>query len=167
MVTTKIIFDRKKKAKKEGTGTIEIRVTFDRRAIYISTGVRVREKEWKVGRVVNRPDAPALNERIGIIYEIVDREANASIKAGRPINTDEIKKKVWNEKEVMSDDIAPTMAEIMTLNTPNDFSSLPTSTTLPWTIPPPSMTARSPSSRLPWSWIPRVRSSASRVCSDS
>ena len=104
MITTKIIFDRKKKAKKEGTGTIEIRVTFSRRAIYISTGVRVREREWKVGRVVNRPDAPALNERIGIIYEIVDREANASIKAGQPINTADIKKKVWNEKELMSDD---------------------------------------------------------------
>ena len=104
MITTKIIFDRKKKAKKEGTGTIEIRVTFARRAIYIRTGVRVREKEWKVGRVVNRPDAPALNERIGIIYEIVDREANASIKAGRSINTDEIKKKVWNEKDAISDE---------------------------------------------------------------
>ena len=47
MITTKIIFDRKKKAKKEGTGTIEIRVTFARRAIYISTGVRVREKNGR------------------------------------------------------------------------------------------------------------------------
>lgn len=104
MITTKIIFDRKKKAKKEGTGTIEIRVTFARRAIYISTGVRVSEREWKAGRVVNRPDAPALNERLCIIYEIVDREANRCIKAGESLDTAAIKRKVWNEKDVMSDD---------------------------------------------------------------
>jgi hypothetical protein len=61
MITTKIIFDRKHQAKKEGTGTIEVRVTIARRTIYISTGVRVREREWKAGMVVNRTDAPALN----------------------------------------------------------------------------------------------------------
>lgn len=104
MITTKIIFDRKHQAKKDGTGTIEIRVTVARRAIYISTGVRVCEKEWKAGRVVNRTDAPALNERIGIIYEIVDREANRCIKVGQPINTATIKKMVWNEKDAMSDE---------------------------------------------------------------
>ena len=104
MITTKIIFDRKHQAKKDGTGTIEIRVTVARHAIYISTGVRVCEKEWKAGRVVNRTDAPALNERIGIIYEIVDREANRCIKVGQPINTAAIKKMVWNEKDAMSDE---------------------------------------------------------------
>ena len=98
MITTKIIFDRKHQAKKEGTGTIEIRVTSARRAIYISTGVRVSEREWKAGRVFNRTDAPALNERIGIIYEIVDREANRCIKAGRPINTDEIKRRYGTKR---------------------------------------------------------------------
>ncbi len=35
MITTKIIYDRKKKAKTEGTGTIEVRVTIARRAYYI------------------------------------------------------------------------------------------------------------------------------------
>ena len=104
MITTKIIFDRKHQAKKDGTGTIEIRVTVARRAIYISTGVRVCEKEWKAGRVVDRTDAPALNERIGIIYEIVDREANRCIKVGQPINTAAIKKMVWNEKDAMSNE---------------------------------------------------------------
>ena len=104
MITTKIIFDRKHQAKKDGTGTIEIRVTVARRAIYISTGVRVCEKEWKAWRVVNRTDAPALNERIGIIYEIVDREANRCIKVGQPINTAAIKKMVWNEKDAISDE---------------------------------------------------------------
>ena len=104
MITTKIIYDRKKKAKTEGAGTIEVRVTIARRTIYISTGVRVREKEWKAGMVVNRPDAPVLNERLAIIYEIVDREANRCIRDGESINADALKAKVWPVKEVASDE---------------------------------------------------------------
>ena len=104
MITTKIIYDRKKKAKTEGTGTIEVRVTVARRTIYISTGVRVREREWKAGMIVNRPDAPVLNERLAIIYEIVDREANRCIKTGESISTDALKAKVWPVKEAASDE---------------------------------------------------------------
>ena len=61
MITTKIVFDRKKRAKKDGHGTIEIRVTVARHTYYISTGVRLREREWKAGMVVNRQDAHSLN----------------------------------------------------------------------------------------------------------
>lgn len=104
MITTKIIYDRKKRAKTEGTGTIEVRVTVARRTIYISTGVRVREKEWKAGMVVNRPDAPVLNERLAIIYEIVDREANRCIKDGESVNADALKAKVWPVKEAASEE---------------------------------------------------------------
>jgi len=104
MITTKLIFDRKKQIKKYGTGTLEVRLTVARRAYYISTGVRVRDKEWKADRIVNRPDSDTLNERLAIIYEIVDREANRCIKIGQPINVDAIKKKIWNEKEAMSDE---------------------------------------------------------------
>jgi integrase len=104
MITTKIIFDRKHQAKKDGTGTIEVRVTIARRTIYISTGVRVREREWKAGMVVNRTDAPVLNERLAIIYEIVEREANRCIKDGEAISTEKLKAKVWPVKEAMDDD---------------------------------------------------------------
>jgi integrase len=104
MITTKIIFDRKKTAKKDGNGTIEIRLTVARKTYYISTGVRVREKEWKVGRVVNRPDADVLNQRIAAIYEKVCEEANASIKEGRPINVASIKGQVWSKKDELSDE---------------------------------------------------------------
>ena len=104
MITTKIIFDRKKRAATEGTGTIEVRVTVARRAYYISTGVRVREREWKAGMVVNRTDSHALNERLAIIYEIVEREANRCIKDGEAISTEKLKAKVWPVKEAMDDD---------------------------------------------------------------
>lgn len=104
MITTKIVFDRKKTAKKDGHGTIEIRLTVQRKTYYISTGVRIREKEWKAGMVVNRPDSDVLNQRIAAIYEKVCKEANTSIKNGIPLNTDTIKHRVWDVKDELSDE---------------------------------------------------------------
>ena len=104
MVTTKIIFDRKKQAGRDGFGTIEIRITIARKSLYISTGVRVREREWKAGMIVNRPDAPILNERLAAIWEIVNREANDAIKNGVGINLDAIKEKVWGVKDAATED---------------------------------------------------------------
>lgn len=104
MITTKIVFDRKKRAKRDGHGTIEIRVTVARHTYYISTGVHVREREWKAGMVVNRPDAHSLNERLGVIYEKVCASANDCIRQGKPISTEAIKRDVWGVNEAMSDD---------------------------------------------------------------
>ena len=104
MVTTKIIFDRKKQAGRDGFGTIEIRITIARKSLYISTGVRVREREWKAGMIVNRSDAPILNERLAAIWEIVNREANDAIKNGVGINLDAIKEKVWGVKDAATED---------------------------------------------------------------
>ena len=104
MITTKLIFDRKKQAKKDGTGTIEVRVISDRRAYYISTGVRVREKEWRAGMIINRPDSQQLNERIAIICQIIDSEVNRCIEANLAINTENLKNKVWSVKGTMSNE---------------------------------------------------------------
>ena len=95
MITTKIVYDRKKQARKTGDGTIEVRITCDRKSYYISTGIRVREREWKAGMIVNRSDAPALNQRLAVIYEKVCQEANRCIDADEPISTEGIKQKVW------------------------------------------------------------------------
>lgn len=104
MITTKLIFDRKKQAKKDGTGTIEVRVIYDRRAYYISTGVRIREREWRAGMIINRPDAQSLNERIAIICQIIDTEVNRCIEANLAINTENLKNKVWAVKDTMSNE---------------------------------------------------------------
>ena len=104
MITTKLIFDRKKQAKKDGTGTIEVRVIADRRAYYISTGVRIREREWRAGMIINRPDAQSLNERIAIICQIIDSEVNRCIEANLAINTENLKNKVWAVKDTMSNE---------------------------------------------------------------
>ena len=104
MVTTNIVFDRKKQAEKTGIGTLEVRITVSRKSYWISTGVRVRASEWRAGKVVNRPDAQTLNDRLAIIYEKVSSEVNACINDGEPISTEAIRKKVWQTTETMSDD---------------------------------------------------------------
>ena len=103
MITTKIVFDRKKRAGREGTGTLEVRIIVARRAIYISTGIRVRDSEWKAGRIVNRPDSQALNDRLAIIYEKVCQEANRCIRDGVALDGEAIRSKVWQLKEQTSD----------------------------------------------------------------
>lgn len=104
MITTKIIYDRKHLAKTDGVGTLEIRVTIARRAYYISTGVRVRESEWMSERVVNRPDAKAMNDRLAILYEKVCNATNHYIREDETIDIEAVKREVWQAQEAMSDD---------------------------------------------------------------
>ena len=99
MITTKIIFDRKKQAGRDGLGTIEIRLTHARKSIYISTGVRIREREWRAGQIVNRPDAPVLNDRLVAIWEVVNREATAAIRNGVALDAEKIKAKIYPIKD--------------------------------------------------------------------
>lgn len=50
--------------KKEGKSSIEIRITLEGKQKYISTGISVRDEEWKSGEVINREDALQLNEEL-------------------------------------------------------------------------------------------------------
>ena len=95
MITTKIIFDRRKQATRTKDGIVEVRVTVDRKSMYISTGVRVYHNEWAAGRVVNRHDAAVLNDRVGTIYEKVCEAVNESRKIGTRLNIDTLKQAVW------------------------------------------------------------------------
>ena len=77
MFSTRIVFDRRKVAAddKNAEGTLEVRVTIDRKSYYINTGMRVRAKHW-AGAIVARPDADALNNRLGLIVRRVNEEIN-------------------------------------------------------------------------------------------
>lgn len=104
MITTKIIFDRKKQAGKDGDGILEIRITYARKSYYISTGIHVRAREWKIDRIVNRPDSDILNNRLLTIYEKVSSEADKCIKSGIPLSTETIKRRVYDVKDELSDE---------------------------------------------------------------
>lgn len=103
MITTKIIFDRRGWCKQKRKGIVEVRVTIDRKSIYISTGVQVHNKEWAAGRIVNRTDAEVLNDRLAIIYEKVCQGVNESVKHGILLDTESVKQMVWGIIDSQSD----------------------------------------------------------------
>lgn len=104
MITTKLIFDRRKTASRTREGYVEVRVTVDRMTKYISTGVRVHKNEWAADRVVNRKDAQALNDRLTIIFEKVYQVANESVKQGVKLDVESVKQAVWQFVESKSDE---------------------------------------------------------------
>lgn len=102
--TTAIIHDHRSRAKKNQEAMLEIRITTDRRHVYLSTGIKVRKAEWVAGRVINRLDAPVLNDRLAIIYKKVGDEVNRALAAGREIKAREIRRQVFEVKEAQQDD---------------------------------------------------------------
>lgn len=102
--TTSIIYDHRNRASGNKPGQLEIRVTYQRKSIYIGTGVRVHKNEFIAGRIVGVLGAKSLNERLEIIFEKVNDEVNACISEGREVNAEEIRKKILRIIEKNSDE---------------------------------------------------------------
>lgn len=56
-----LVFDRYKKASSTHRASVEVRITYNYKQKYISTGVMVYSHQWRKGTVVNSPDASQLN----------------------------------------------------------------------------------------------------------
>lgn len=98
-ITTDIIFDHRGKKGGDEVGPIEIRVTYERKARYIGTGVSVARHDFVGGSVVGRADKDELNRRVNIIYRKVQHEVNRFIDDGCPLDVAEIKRKVWSVRD--------------------------------------------------------------------
>lgn len=59
-----LVFNRYKTASSLHKGTIEVRISYNKKQKYMSTGISVYPKQWKRDRVVNSPDAPLLNQTL-------------------------------------------------------------------------------------------------------
>ena len=79
----KFIFDRHHRATTSKWGTVELQITFHRKAKFMSTGVRVLPKEWKNGQVINRTDALELNNALSIMMGNARRVVNELLEAGQ------------------------------------------------------------------------------------
>lgn len=99
MFSTSIIYDRKKVASGDRPGTLEVRITYQRRSYYISTDIRVCAKHW-AGAIVGRPDADALNNRLRIIVARVNEKANEFIEKRMPIDVQAIKEYVYGGTKI-------------------------------------------------------------------
>ena len=107
MIQISLIYDHRHRTKKGDEGPIEIRITINRKAYYINTGVRVR-KNRLVGNAVRNDetsnDADILNERLTTLVGLVEREVNKCLEEQRPIDVADIKKRVWDISPATDDD---------------------------------------------------------------
>lgn len=56
-----LVYDRYKKASSARKASIEIRISYNRKQKYISTGIKVLPSQWKGGRIINTEDNLMLN----------------------------------------------------------------------------------------------------------
>lgn len=104
IVNSAIVWDHRARTKKGCEGPLEYRITIDRKSWYINMGVKVYRNEWKFCRVINRPDADALNDRIDILTRKIEKEINRYIETATPIDVKKIREAVWpNTKGIKSD----------------------------------------------------------------
>jgi integrase len=96
------VFDRKHVTRedKKRTGVVELRITYNKTRVYMTTGIWLHEKEWSNGKVVGKDGWKELNDQLGIIYKrcseiVVDMmEAGClDIKAIPKLFEDRIKQK--------------------------------------------------------------------------
>lgn len=67
--TTGVIFDRKKLSSPMHPGTVEVRVTYNRKNKYFNTGVKVLPKFWNnANQVTGHPDRLLMNAKIDAIH---------------------------------------------------------------------------------------------------
>ena len=98
MIKTAIIYNHRGRFSKDGTAPVEVRVTIDRRAYYINTGVCVRPREWKFGQIVGVYNCDDLNDRVRIMLQRVDRIVNERLEkeSEADINFEEVRKMVFS-----------------------------------------------------------------------
>ena len=95
MITTTLIFDRKKKSSKTKKGTIEIRIILNRKSYYISTGVRVLPQKWSDGFIIDCADAYELNTRLRILLRRCNDVVNQYIDEGMAFNMEDVKRQTF------------------------------------------------------------------------
>lgn len=103
-ITNAIVWDHRGRVPKGGVGQLEVRITIERKSYYFGTGIKVHKSEFVAGRIVNCMGADALNDRLEIIYKKVLACANACVRDGVSINTEDIRRQVWQVVESQSDE---------------------------------------------------------------
>lgn len=97
-----LVYNRKKTATTKKRATLEVRITWDRKVKYISTGISLLPKEWNGRCIISRLDCVRLQDRLNLIIENIQRVINDMMKEGF-ISLQEIPSRLFAlEKENMS-----------------------------------------------------------------
>lgn len=116
-----IVYDHHGRTAEGAEGPLEVYFSHRRKPYYINTGVRVRREEW-AGRVIRRPDALALNERLQVVLNKVVTIVTHLIDEGKAIDAVAVRKTLFNE-DVANEDVMPWLqAEIQ--NMPIKYGTL-------------------------------------------
>jgi site-specific recombinase XerD len=102
--TNAIVWDHRGRVPKGGMGQVEIRITINRKHYHFGTGVKCHKSELVAGQIINCPGADELNKRVSIIYSKVLACVNEAIGGDGMIDTEDIRRKVWKQIEVHSDE---------------------------------------------------------------
>ena len=94
-MTISITFDHRDRTKNGKEGPVEVRITHERKRIYISTGVRVRKSEFNMGEIINRMDAPELNELLQVFARKTLTVATRMLDNGDKLTGPAIRKAVF------------------------------------------------------------------------
>ena len=87
--TVSFVFDRKRQSNSRRRGTLDLRIGYNRKAKFISTGIHLLPKEWRNGMVTNRVDAIELNKSLDILRVNVQKVINDMMNE-HTINLNEI-----------------------------------------------------------------------------
>lgn len=76
------IFDRRKTATPTVKSSVELRITYNYKQKYISTGIMLYSTQWKNGKIVNCPDIMQISQTLDkllmdvrqVIYEMMERD---------------------------------------------------------------------------------------------
>ena len=103
-ITNSIVWDHRGRVPDGGKGQLEIRVTIARKSYYFGTGIKCRKADFVAGQVINCHGARQLNERLSLIYSNVLACVNACIENCTQIDTESIRKMVWQASESVNDE---------------------------------------------------------------
>lgn len=80
--TLAFVYDRKKTATASKEAVVELRISYERKSKYISTGVSLLPKQYKGGRVTNRADMVELNESLDLLMAKARKTVNTMMEEG-------------------------------------------------------------------------------------
>ena len=58
------VYDRRHTASMSRKAAVEVRITYDRKQKFISTGIMLYPNQWKKGNIINCPDAMQISQTL-------------------------------------------------------------------------------------------------------
>lgn len=80
--TYQLVFDRRKRASAKKEGSIELRITYNRKQRFVATGVRCLPKHWRNGSVVNCLDAYERQHTLDMFVAHARKVINEAMERG-------------------------------------------------------------------------------------